>query len=156
MGGTPCRLCHRDHDDNSRSEFFGSNQTMLRSLPPQWPSRDARTASQGGGGDGRRIDVVVIVSCESIQAADGNAEPPAYHHRILPLDPFCAFTTFSLAIKWQGLKKQSLLVVLSSYVNFFASVLHLISTDFVLVCMYTMYRHTRNIPSYHRYASPSW
>jgi hypothetical protein len=84
------------------------------------------------GGDGRRIDVVVIVSRGSIQAANGNAELPTYHHRILPLDPFCAFTTFSLAIKRQGLMKQPLLVVLSSYINFFASVLHLILIDFEL------------------------
>jgi hypothetical protein len=85
------------------------------------------------GGDGRRIDVVITVSRGSSQAADGNAEPPAYHHGLLPLDPFCAFTTFSLAIKWQrGLKKQPLLVVFSSYVHFHVSVLHLILIDFLL------------------------
>jgi hypothetical protein len=89
-------------------------------------------ASQGGGEDGRRIDLVVTLSCGLIQAADGNAEPPAYHHGLLPLDPFCAFTTFSLAIERRGLEEQSLLVALSSYVHFCVSVLHLILIYFVL------------------------
>jgi hypothetical protein len=75
---------------------------------------------------------LITVSHRSIQAADGNADPPAYHHGLLPLNPFCAFTTFSLAIKRQGLEKQPLLVVLSSYVQVYVSTLHLISIDFVL------------------------
>jgi hypothetical protein len=49
---------------------------------------------KGGGGDGKQINVVVTVSRGSIQAAMGNAEPPTYHHGLLPLDPFCVFTTF--------------------------------------------------------------
>jgi hypothetical protein len=123
-GGAPCRLCYHDHDNNSRSNFFGSNRTMSTSTPPQWPRRDERTASQGGwGGEGRRINVIVTISHISIQAADGNAEHPAYHHGLLPLDPFCAFTTFSLAIKRRGLE---------TYVHFYVSVLHLILIDFVL------------------------
>jgi hypothetical protein len=48
------------------------------------------------------------------------------------LDQFWAFTTFSLAIKWWGLEKQTLLVVFSSYVHFYFSILHLILIDFVL------------------------
>ncbi len=48
-GGAPCRLCHRNHDNDSRSNVFGSNQTMSTSMPPQQPSQDKRTASQGGG-----------------------------------------------------------------------------------------------------------
>jgi hypothetical protein len=114
--------------------FFGSNQTMSTSTPPRQPRWVKRTASQwgGGGGGGRQIDVVITISCGSIQAADGNTEPPAYHHGLLPLAPFCAFNTFSLAIERRGLEKQSLLVVLSSYVHFHVSVLHLIFIDFVL------------------------
>jgi hypothetical protein len=27
-------------------------------------------------------------------SCQGQSEPPAYHHGLLPLDPFCAFTTF--------------------------------------------------------------
>ncbi len=82
------------------------------SMLPRWPSRDKRTASQGGGGgDGKRINGIVTVSHGSIQAVNGDAEPPANHHGILPLDPCCAFTTFSLAIEWWGLEKQPLLVV---------------------------------------------
>ena len=73
---------------------------------------------RGSGGDGRKNDVVVTVSRGSIQAADGHAEPPPYHHGLLPLDPFCAFATFSLAIEQRVLEKQPLLVVLSSYVHF--------------------------------------
>jgi hypothetical protein len=98
VGGAPCRLYHCNHNDDSRSDSFGSNRMMLKSMPPQRPSRDERMASQGGGG-GRRINVIVNVSHGSIQATDGDAEPPAYHHGLLPLDPFCAFTTFLLAIK---------------------------------------------------------
>ncbi len=131
-GGAPCRLCHRDHDNNSRSNFFGSNRTMSTSTPPQRLCQDKRTASQGRGGDGRRIDVIVTVSRGLIQVANGAAEPPPYHHRLLPLDPFCAFTTFSLAIEQWGLEKQPLLVVLSSCIHFYVSVLHLILIDFVL------------------------
>jgi hypothetical protein len=86
----------------------------------------------GGGGDGRRINVIITVSCGLIQAADGDEEPPAYHYGLLQLDPFCAFTTFSLAIERQGLDKQPLLVVLSSFIHFYVSVLHLILIDFVL------------------------
>jgi hypothetical protein len=96
--------------------------------------------TRGGGEDRRRIDVVVTVSRGLIQATDGNAEPPTYHHGFLPLEPFCAFTTFSLAIERQGLVKQPLLVVLSSYVHFYVCVLHLILIDSVLeskVCMDT-------------------
>ena len=83
---------------------------------------------RGGG----RIDVIVTVSHGLIKAANGNAEPPAYHIGLLPLDPFCAFTTFSLVIKQRGLEKQPLLVVSSSYIHFYVSVLHLILIDFVL------------------------
>jgi hypothetical protein len=112
--------------------FFGSNQMMLMSTPPRRQSRDKRMASQGGlGGDVRRINDVVTVSHRSIQAANGDAEPPTYHHGLLPLDPFCAFTTFSLAIKQRGLEEQPLLVLLSSYVHFYVSVLHLSLIDFV-------------------------
>jgi hypothetical protein len=85
-----------------------------------------------GGGDGKQIDVIITVSHGLIQAAEGDVEPPAYHHGLLPLDPFCAFTTFSLAIERRGLEKQPLLVVLSSYVHFYVSVLHLILVDFGL------------------------
>ena len=72
-----------------------------------------------GGGDGRRINVIITIRRGSIQAAVGAAEPPAYHHGLLPLDPFCAFATFSLAIERRVLEKQPLLVVLSSYVQLF-------------------------------------
>ncbi len=47
-GGAPHRLCHCNHDDDSRSDFFGSNRTMSTSTPPRWPSRYERTASPGG------------------------------------------------------------------------------------------------------------
>ncbi len=86
----------------------------------------------GGGGDGRRNNVVITVRGGSIQAVNGDAEPPAYHHILLPLDPCCAFTTFLLAIERGGLEKQPLPVVLSSYVHFYVSILHLILIDFVL------------------------
>ncbi len=61
-----------------------------------------------GGGDGRQIDVVVTISRRLIKAANGNAGPPTYHHSLLPLDPFYAFTTFSLAIEWRGLGRNNL------------------------------------------------
>jgi hypothetical protein len=86
----------------------------------------------GGGGDRRQINAVVTISRGSTQAADGNAEPPTYHHGLLSLDPFHAFTTFSLAIEWWELEKKTLLVVLSFYVYFYNSILHLILIDFVL------------------------
>ncbi len=66
------------------------------------------------------------------KAANGDAEPSAYHHGLLPPDLFCAFTTFSLAIERLGLEKQPLLVVLSSYIHLYVSILHLILIDFVL------------------------
>jgi hypothetical protein len=86
----------------------------------------------GGGGGGEKSKIGDTKTRGLIQAANGNAEPPAYHHGLLPLDTFCAFTTFSLAIDRWGLEKQPLLVVLSSYVHFYFSVLHLILIDFVL------------------------
>ncbi len=132
-GGAPRCLCHRNHDDDSWSNFFESNQTMSTSMPPRRPSRDKRTASQGGGG-GRKKNQCFCHRQPWINppAADGDSEPLAYHHGLLPLDPCCAFTTFSLAIEQRGLEKQHLLVVLSSYVHFYVSVLHLILIDFAL------------------------
>ncbi len=98
-GGSSLPPLHCNHDNNSRSNIFGSNRMMSASTPPQRPSRDKRTPSRGGGGDGRRINVIITVSHGSIQAANGDAEPPAYHHGLQPLDLFCAFDTFSLAIE---------------------------------------------------------
>jgi hypothetical protein len=88
--GAPCHLCHCNHDNDSWSDYFGSDQTMLTSTFLRRPSRDKRIASQGRrGGDRKQLDVVVAISHRTIQAAKGDAEPPR-----LPLDPFCAFTTF--------------------------------------------------------------
>jgi hypothetical protein len=103
---------------------------------------DGITRGERGG---RRINVVITISCRSIQAANGNAEPPAYHHGLLPLGPFCAFTTFSLAIEWWGLEKQPLLVVLSSYVLFLSFRL---ASYFNRLCTSILSMHVHYVETY--------
>jgi hypothetical protein len=114
-------------------QFFGSNQTMLMSMPPRWLSRDQRMASRGGGRRGRKKNQChrhrqprINPSCQ------WQRRTPRLPPRTPNTGPIFAFTIFSLAIEWQGLEKQPLLVVLSSYVHFYVSVLHLILIDFVL------------------------
>jgi hypothetical protein len=130
-GGAPCRLCHRGYDNDSRSDFWQQPNNVNVNAPATaelgWEDGITRE-----GGDRSRIDVVITISSGLIQAADGDAEPPAYDHGLLPLDPFCALNTFSLAIERQGLDKQPFLVVFSSYMHFYVFILHLILIDFVL------------------------
>ncbi len=77
---------------------------------------------RGEGADRKHLDTVVAISNRSIEAAEGDAELPAYHWIYFVLSPL-----FDI-IEQRGLKKQPLLVVLSSYMNCYVSILHPIYT----------------------------
>ncbi len=122
-----------DHDNNSRAIFFWRQPNDVDVDAPATAKPGQKDGVTGGGGEGTEDKSMLL----SLSAADQSKLPMAMQNPLPTTTTSYHWTHFVLLPLFHlqsrgGLEKQPLLVVLSSYVHCYVSVLHLILIDFVL------------------------